>query len=154
MSRAHRPRPIACVPTGFRPVRWTLAVLVAAGAFLGCDGPEAQGPAPSLTRDEFIDLVVAVRRAEIAVEDADSPAVRFQARRDSILAAHGATEEELYEFLERHTDLDFIDEVWDTITQRLKRPLREPGDTPMRPPERPPVKQDDDGRGARLRPGG
>lgn len=117
-----------------------------------------------MTRDQFIDVVVAIRRAELDLEgegeEGDSLSVPFQVRRDSILAAHGTTREELYEFLERHTDLRYMDAVWDSITQGLKRPLRSRA-LPPEPDEEdtprqgwPATRSDDDGRGASLRSGG
>lgn len=145
------------------PVRRGIAFLAAAALLVGCGQPAAR-PGPALTRHEFIDVVVAIRRAELdlerSVEDGDSVAARFHALRDSIMAAHGTTQEELYEFLEHHTDLEYMDAVWDSIKEGLKRPLR----SQELPPESeeadvegqrwPPTRPDDDGRGKRLRPDG
>ena len=137
MRRTHRPRhtPAPSRPDGYR--RWGVALLAAAAVAAGC-GDREPDAAPSLTREEFIDLVVAIRETEFQVEDQDSAHVRFRSLRDSILEARGATEAELYEFLEYHSDLDYMDEVWDTITERLKRPLQEQHEVaePRRPSRR------------------
>lgn len=144
------------------PVRLGIVLLGAAVLVVGCGEPVGRST-PALTRDEFIDVVVAIRRAELDLErtglEGDTVATRFQARRDSILAAHGTTGEQLNEFLEHHTDLDFMDGVWDSITQGLKRPLR----SRELPPELeedaaeskgwPPTRRGDEGR-PRLRSGG
>lgn len=140
-------------------VRRAFALLGAAAIVVGCGEP-AGSSGPALTRDEFIGVVVAIRQAELDLErtgeEGDTLAARFQARRDSILAAHGTTREELYEFLEHHTDLHYMDGVWDSITQDLKRPLwnRElpEEDDPDRQ-ELPPTPPDDERR-PRLRSGG
>jgi hypothetical protein len=147
-------------PAGPAPVRLGIVLLGAVTLAIGCSDP-AGGPGPALTRAEFIDVVVAIRRAELDLERSDEPgdsaAVLFQARRDSILAAHGTTPEELYEFLEQHSDLHYMDGVWDGITQGLKRPLRsrdlppEPeGDSVWRQ-GRPPTRPGDVGRRPRPR---
>lgn len=107
--------------------RWgPVAVLALLAPVLACGGPEPAGSEAALTRAEFIDVVSAVREAELAVEGSDSAQALFEARRDSILAAHGTTEAALRAFLERHSGLAYMEEVWDSIAQRLKRPLRSP----------------------------
>jgi hypothetical protein len=105
------------------PVALALALL---GPALACAGPDPAASGPGLTRSQFIEAVVAIRDAELAVARADSAQALFEARRDSILAAHGTTEAELRLFLERHSELAYMEEVWDSITQRLKRPIESP----------------------------
>ncbi|MFO7892993.1 MAG: hypothetical protein R6U63_04600 [Longimicrobiales bacterium] len=95
-------------------------------AVSGCAEPDAVASAAELTRSEFIDVVVALRTAEIELRDElDDPSAldaRYQAAKDSILEAHGVHAGELYAFLELNRDLQTQDEVWDSIAQRLKRP--------------------------------
>lgn len=145
------------------PARLGITLLGSVALLVGCSEPAGTAN-PAMTRDEFIDVVVAIRRVELDLEgteeEGDTVTALFQARKDSILAAHGTTGDELYEFLERHTDLHYMDAVWDSITQRLKRPLRS-RELPPEPEEDdaerqgwPPTRPDGDGRGTRLRPGG
>lgn len=131
-------------------------VLLAGLLALPACGPD---PAESLdlTQAQFIDVVAAIRNAEIEVSREDSAAALFQAKKDSILAAHGVTEAELEEFLNLHSDPQTLDALWDSLTQRLKRPLATPRDGPvvdederpdsMPPPKRPPL----DGLRGRIR---
>lgn len=102
-------------------------------AVSGCTGPDAAASAAELTRSEFIDVVVALRTAEIELRDEldDDSALdaRYQAARDSILEAYGISAGELYAFVELNRELKAQDEVWDSITQRLKRPR--PGARPV-----------------------
>lgn len=96
---------------------------------LACGDSEPGASAPGLTRSEFVDVVVALREAERTVQaeaPQDSADARFEERKDSILAAHGTTITELEEFLAFHADLAYQDALWDTITQRLKRPAFDP----------------------------
>ena len=127
-------------PTTQRPGLGLLALVLGAAA---CGGSEPAA-AGGLTRAEFVDVVVAVRQAELdgpADVDQDSADVLFEERKDSILAAHGVTEADLERFLAAHADVDFQDALWDTITQRLKRPIRDPavyGPAPDTAPNREP----------------
>lgn len=119
--------------------RWpVVGVLALLAPILACAGPEPAGSRAELTRAEFIEVVVALREAELAVAflepgtseaAADSAQAVFEARKDSILAAHGTTEAALYSFLERHSRLAYMEEVWDSIGQRLKRPIGVPSPT-------------------------
>lgn len=102
------------------------ALAAVAAALVACgDGAEPQA-GPSITRAQFIDAVVALRNAETDLDretDDDSVlAVRYEAARDSILAAQDVTSAELEAFLAHHDDLDVQDALWDTIAERLKRP--------------------------------
>lgn len=118
-------RPLPGRP-GWRVVA-TAALLVPT---LACFERDRAGDRAQLTRQEFIDVVVAIREAELAVEalhlEPDSVQALFEARRDSILTAHGTTETALRTFLDRHSELAYMEGVWETITQRLKRPIDGP----------------------------
>ena len=127
--------------------RWSLllALLVAA-----CGGePDPASSDTALTRAEFIDVVVALRTAEIDLRhrfDEDSVIeARFEPLREAILSSRGITAEQLHAFIDRHGELDYQEALWDTISERLKRARDyEPGPEPVltepdRPgPERPP----------------
>lgn len=111
-----------------------LTLLLAVLGAAGCADERDRAP-EGLTRSEFIEVVVALRNAEIELEAPDSVyEARFRTRRDSILDAHGTTQRALYEFLNRHPDLQYMDAVWDTITQRTIRESDDPrsGPTPVR----------------------
>lgn len=104
-------------------------LLILAAPLMGCGGPEPTSSQTGLTREDFVEVVVALRDAEIDAQarlEQDSADVLFEARKDSILAAHETTESALHEFLAQHADLEYQDALWDTITQRLKRPVHDP----------------------------
>jgi hypothetical protein len=104
----------------------------------GCDGARSSEPDPTrtaLSPMEFVDAVVAVRRAEQEAKYQDSAAVVFDSLKAAALAERGTTEEEIREFVRaRSNDFDLMAEVWDSITQRLKYvpPRHDPA--PMLPP--------------------
>lgn len=140
-------RPASAGPTSSAGAVLLLAALLPTW---GCGGAEAPESVTSLSAPEFIDVVVAIRSVELELEQEDSAAALFQARKDSILAAHGTTEDALRRFVEANRDVHLMNAVWDSITQRLKHPLRHPRsrpqlepDTPAtrfrRPPEGPPA---------------
>lgn len=117
---------------GPRRARWAAVLLLGALiATAGCGEPDPAESTIDLTRGEFVDVVVALRDAQLAAEVRDSGSTaRFEQKRDSILTAYQVTEAELHEFLERNRDLEVMVEIWDSITQRLKRPLAQPGASP------------------------
>lgn len=99
------------------------AMLLAGMAVVGgCDvfGGRAE-EAEGVSRETFVEVVVALREAERSLP-ADSTAVeRFAERRDSILARHGVSEGDLQAFVRaREEDLAGLQAVWDTINERLK----------------------------------
>ena len=110
----------------------------------GPDTPAAAaaepGPPPDtgvVGHDRFIEVVIALREAERAVELRDSAAARFEVRRDSILDAYGVTGEDLTAYLRaRGEDVDYLSALWDTINQRLMHvpPRHAPEDNPNRVP--------------------
>lgn len=123
-ARRRWPRARAARPRAARTVLGSIlvAVVLTAGA---CSESDPATSETGLARSEFVEVVVALRNAEIELteelEDDSALDARFGTARDSILDAHGTTQEELFTFLERHPDVQYQDEVWDTITQRLKR---------------------------------
>lgn len=142
MNPFRRTRPPIRSSTGPSGPGRLVALLVLATPLLGCGEPEPTGSDAGLTREEFVQVVVALRDAELDVEaqlEQDSADVLFEARKDSILAAYETTESELHAFLARHPDLEYQDALWDTIAQRLKRPAHDPTAPGAFPEEEPGV---------------
>ncbi len=93
-----------------------LAILSAAACG---HGPAEQDDA--LTAPEFVDIVVALRKAERGLQPADSTAPEFEERKQAVLAAHHATESDVRAFVDAHGgDFELMTAVWDSITQRLR----------------------------------
>jgi hypothetical protein len=120
------PAPRAPRPRALRPRVPSLAVAVVAGLALllgACDpqaDPAAEGEA-GLSEARFIAVVVDLRTAARDVAESDSASALFAAARDSILAAHDVTGEELRDFVHRTAgDVARMDAVWDTINRRLR----------------------------------
>jgi|SRR5690606_4379060 len=89
--------------------------LVLALLLAGC---RSRGEETTITRDQFIDVIVQLRMADM---DTDDPAV-FAARRDSILREAGVTDSMLLAYARVHGgDVAHMAEVWDTISRRLIR---------------------------------
>jgi hypothetical protein len=73
-------------------------------------------PSEAVTPTEFVDVMVALRRADL---ETASPA-EYNPRRDSILRAAGVTDSALVDFARRHgRDVAFMAELWDSIALRL-----------------------------------
>lgn len=71
---------------------------------------------------QFIDIVVAIRQAEpeLADHDDESTVREFERRKAEILKEHGATEEALRNFVDRHYRRPgVLAAVWDSIANRL-----------------------------------
>lgn len=124
--------------------RWATllaAALLGSAAVLGTAacGEPSTSETEALAPPAFIEVVVELREAERELAAADSAAERFAERKDEILSRHEVTEEDLRRFLVRHEqDLALLQEVWDSINQRLKH-VPEPGQGPggLRSRERP-----------------
>ncbi|MDE2803810.1 MAG: hypothetical protein OXN18_01555, partial [Gemmatimonadota bacterium] len=90
------------------------AFLVSGAAVLaaGC----GTAPEEVMTWQEFVDVYVGLRTAELRASDP----VIAEARRDSVLAAHGVTEEDLLVFAERYGDnVTFMEGVWGAVENRM-----------------------------------
>lgn len=90
---------------------------VAAGLALlvGC----GDAPSEPISRDAFIDVIIALRQAADGVRDS----AVFAARRDEILRAHGVSDSMLIQYVRRHSrDVQMMAEIWDTIDARLAVP--------------------------------
>jgi hypothetical protein len=75
-----------------------------------------QGPAEPVTRDQYIDVMAALRKLDMEA----ATAAEFDQRRDSILSAAGVTDSMLVSFARRHArDLGSMAEIWDSIAMRL-----------------------------------
>lgn len=80
--------------------------------------PAACGPAPEevMTWQEFVDVYADLRAAELRAPEA----VITEAKRDSVLSAHGVTEEDLLAFAERYGDnVTFMEGVWGAVENRM-----------------------------------
>jgi hypothetical protein len=91
-------------------------VLAFAAALSACD---ARGDATGIATDDFIDVIVELRRAsENTLEDTAA----FAVRRDRILAEAGVTVEDLQAYVEAHgRDVEHMARVWETINARLSQ---------------------------------
>jgi hypothetical protein len=80
----------------------------------------AREPATGLTDQQFIDVVVELRRA--AAEHTEEPAA-YEARRDEILEERGLDDAALRRYVEvRGRDLQRMAEIWSAINERLTEP--------------------------------
>lgn len=98
-------------------------LVLAIGALMsGCGDSDATAAAEEgVTAGEFVEIVTALREAEREVVRKDSAEALYAERKAEILGRHDATEADLRAFLERHgEDPAKLQEVWDTISQRLK----------------------------------
>jgi len=89
-----------------------LSALVAAVLAGAC----GTAPEEVMTWQEFVDVYVGLRTAELRSPDT----VITEARRDSVLVAHGVTEEDLLAFAERYGDnVAFMEGVWSAVENRM-----------------------------------
>jgi hypothetical protein len=98
-------------------IRRICAVLLLSAACRGDDG--------AIDRQVFVDTYVDLRTAALA-----NPGGQIRPeQRDSVLALHGVTEEQLLRFAEVHgPDVEYMSAVWGEVENRLMPP----------PPETPP----------------
>ena len=108
------------------PGRLAAALLLVATPLLhGCDDLPASGDV--LDRETFIETYVDLRHAALASPDGEIDA----AARDSVLALHGVTEEELLAFAEAHgRDVDYVREIWTEVESRLDDIQLDPEEEP------------------------
>ena len=93
---------------GVRACLASAAVVLAAGC--------GTAPEEVMTWQQFVDVYVGLRTAELRAADA----VITEAKRDSVLAAHGVTEEDLLDFAERYGDnVTFMEGVWSAVENRM-----------------------------------
>lgn len=105
------------------PARALIALLAVAMLGAGCmqETGSTDDAREELTSEEFVAIVTALREAERDVAQEDSAAALFAERKAEILARHERSEAELRAFLVNHgEDVPALQEVWDTIAQRLK----------------------------------
>ncbi|MGH7505636.1 MAG: hypothetical protein ACRELX_08280 [Longimicrobiales bacterium] len=80
----------------------------------GCGDAE---PAAAMTRETFVDVIVALREANRDAPDART----FEARKQEILEQAGVSDSALVRFARvRADDLAFMAEAWDSIARRLR----------------------------------
>ncbi len=112
MTPAHRRgvriRQRRSLRAGVRACLASAAVVLAAGC--------GTAPEEVMTWQQFVDVYVGLRTAELRAADA----VITEAKRDSVLAAHGVTEEDLLDFAERYGDnVTFMEGVWTAVENRM-----------------------------------
>jgi len=88
-------------------------------ALAGCSGgaePDAAPPPDLIEREVFVETFVDLRIAAL-----DNPAwVITPAERDSVLAAHGVTAEQIEQFVLHHgRDVRWMRELWDEVDARI-----------------------------------
>lgn len=93
-----------------RPLLW---VLLAAALALACEnGVEAE----AAERNRFVDTYVDLRAAALVRDDE----TLTDSARAAVLARHGATEDQLLDFVARHgSNLPFMRDIWNEIEVRL-----------------------------------
>ena len=112
MTPAHRRgvriRQRRSLRAGVRACLASAAVVLAAGC--------GTAPEEVMTWQQFVDVYVGLRTAELRAPDA----VITEAKRDSVLAAHGVAEEDLLDFAERYGDnVTFMEGVWSAVENRM-----------------------------------
>ena len=112
MTPAHRRgvriRQRRSLRAGVRTCLASVAVVLAAGC--------GTAPEEVMTWQQFVDVYVGLRTAELRAADA----VITEAKRDSVLAAHGVAEEDLLDFAERYGDnVTFMEGVWSAVENRM-----------------------------------
>ena len=120
--------PLPRKPPGRGTVLFVVLLILAPSA---CSESETSREERGIPRESFVRTYVGLRVAALRSPEAEITVER----RDSVLRAHGVTQEELLEFVEIHgRDVDFMSSVWDSIEARLVREsdearLREREDT-------------------------
>lgn len=83
---------------------------------VACDDGSRPDSPETIERETFIATYVALRRTGLATGGTPDAA-----RRDSVLAEHGVTEDDLLGFVEAHgTDVEYMDEAWREIDARIR----------------------------------
>ena len=97
---------------------------VGAAVALAALGVAACGSPPdTISREDFIATYMALRLAELE----EVGAVITDAKRDSVLASRGVTEEDLGAFVEAHgRDVVFMQGVWTEIDSLMSERSRDP----------------------------
>ena len=107
-------------------MRGMRAWCAAAALLVGGAGCEEEGP-DTISREVFVETYVALRVAELTESGDDG--ISAEAR-ERVLAGKGVTEEELLTFADvRGPDVNFMEQLWDDIEERLEE-IRNTPDTP------------------------
>lgn len=89
-----------------------------------CGGAE-EPTEETISEEVFMEAYMDLRLAALAEPEGELP----QARRDSILEAHGITGDDLLTFVEvRGSDVQYMKTLWDSMDARLDRGADEDGD--------------------------
>src|SRR5687768_9638624 len=99
-------------------MRHSITVISLIAVLLPACDRTATTPDSGLSRDQFIEVFIALRNAK---KDARTPAA-FEEQKRQILARAKITEADFKSFGQAHAeDLSFMAAVWDTIQARLDR---------------------------------
>jgi hypothetical protein len=102
--------------------RWLAAALFPL-VVVGCDALDPTARDGGVTKERFIEVIVALREAErelVLDESSDSAHIEFAQRKEDIFQRKGVSEYDLRQFVTRHRDRPAVmTDVWDQIAQRL-----------------------------------
>ncbi len=107
-----------------------VVALVALAALQGCSDGAAPGAEGVPSTEEFVSTYVDLRISALRTTSGE---IRAEDR-DSILAARGVTDADLFAFVDAHgRDATFMQTVWDSVEVRLNR-VRDSVNTSVRGP--------------------
>jgi len=97
----------------------TLRILLLALPLLGCNRNAPLAEPSGLTRNQFIDIYVQLRRAQTRTHTAQE----FEQQKKQIFQKAGVSEEALQKYVkENANDVAVLADAWDTISNRLTLP--------------------------------
>lgn len=96
-----------------------LYLLVLALPLLACDRGAPVAEPGGLSRNQFIDIYVSLRRAQVRSQTAQE----YEELKQQIFREAGVSEESLQKYVKEHAnDVQILADVWDTISNRLSQP--------------------------------
>ncbi len=99
-----------------------IASMLALTLCWSCSGGTTDVSEDTVGRETFIRVYVDLRAAALTLEETDTGLEV----RDSILAAHGVTGEDLLEFVDTHGErVEFMSEIWSEVEGLLTRRLEQ-----------------------------
>jgi hypothetical protein len=105
----------------------TLRLLLLALPLLACDRSAPVAEPSGLSRNQFIDIYVKLRRAQVRAQSAQE----FQRLKQQVFREAGVSEESLQKYVKEHAnDVEILADVWDTISNRLTQPADTARDQP------------------------
>lgn len=108
------PAPHGVCPPSHRP--HIIVVIVALTLFWSCGGGATDVPEDTAGREAFMGAYVDLRTAALTARSFD---IEDEVR-DSILAVHGVTEQDLLDFIDTHgKDVEFMSALWTEVEARM-----------------------------------